>query len=119
MGLFSKKPSPGEQVFADYADAMRPWMERLQVAREAGTEIATVGDAVDAAGDVPSLGLQRLAGSYERDRALSAARAWISMEADRLSRRDVLRGSETWFWQSMADELWSARDYGIKQEPRS
>jgi hypothetical protein len=115
VGLFSKKPSPGEEVFNEYADAMRPWMERLQKERESGSEITTVGDAVNAAGDVPSLGLQRLTGSAERDRAFYAARAWINMEAERLSRRDLLRGGESGFWQSMADELWAARDHGIRQ----
>ena len=115
MGLFSKKPSPGEQVFNEYADVMRPWMERLQKAREAGREITTVGDAVDAAGDVPSLGLQRLTGAVERDKAFYAARAWINMEADRLSRKDFASGSGSEFWQSMADELWAVRDHGIKQ----
>jgi hypothetical protein len=30
----------------------------------------------------------------------------------------VLRGADTSFWQNMADELWSAKDNGIKQEPR-
>ena len=115
MGLFSKKPSPGEQVFNEYADGMRPWMERLQRARESGREITTVGDAVDAAGDVPSLGVHRLSGSVERDKAFYTARAWINMEADRLSRRDLLRGGESGFWQNMADELWAVRDHGIKQ----
>jgi len=115
MGLFSsKKPSPGEQAFADYSNAMRAWMDRLQRARESGTEIATVEDAFDVAGNVPSLGLQRLTGSYERDRAFYAAQAWLNMEADKLSRRDVLRGGESSFWENMADELWAAKDQGIK-----
>ncbi|HZA71900.1 MAG TPA: hypothetical protein VE476_03220 [Propionibacteriaceae bacterium] len=117
MGLFSKKPKPGDQAFSQYVDAMRPWMTRLQAAREAGTEIITVGDAVDAAGDVPALPVHGLT-SYERDSAVSAASAWISMEADRMSRKDVLRGADMSFWQNMADELWSARDNGIKKQPR-
>jgi|SRR5215213_7883693 hypothetical protein len=118
MGLFSKKPSPGDQAFSDYADAMGPWMERLQTAREAGTEISTMGDAVRVAGDVPALPIHQLSGSAQRDTAIYAARAWISSQANRLSRKDVLRGADTSFWQNMADELWSAKDNGIKQEPR-
>jgi hypothetical protein len=117
MGLFSKKPKPGDQAFSDYADAMRPWMERLQRAREAGTDITTVGDAVDAAGDVPALSAHGLT-SFERDTAVSAARAWINMEAGRMSRKDVLRGADPTFWENMADELWSAKEHGIKQQPR-
>jgi hypothetical protein len=117
MGLFSKKPSAGNQVFSEYADVMRLWMERLQRAREAGANITTVSEAVDAAGDVPPLGLQRLPGSVDRDLALATARAWINMEADRLSRKDLLRGSSERFWQELADALWSAIAKGIKKTP--
>ena len=91
MGLFSKKPKPGDQAFDQYVDAMRPWIERLQAAREAGTEIITVGDAVDAAGDVPALAVQGLT-SFERDSAVSTGSAWISMEADRMSAKGCASG---------------------------
>jgi hypothetical protein len=104
-------------VFSEYADVMQQWMERLQSAREAGANIATVSEAVDAAGDVPPLGLQRVPGSVDRDLALATARAWISMEADRLSRKDLLRGSSERFWEELADALWSAIAEGIRQTP--
>jgi hypothetical protein len=115
MGLFSKKPRPGNQAFNEYADAMGPWIERLQAAREGGAIITTVAEAVDTAGDVPPLGLQRVSGSVDRDLALATSRAWINMQADRLSRKDLLRGETERFWQQLADELWSSINQGIKR----
>jgi hypothetical protein len=118
MGVFSKKTDLGLQAFENYASAMQPWMTRVQRAREAGTTITTMNDALDAAGDVPALSTHNLSGSYERDRASYSAHAWISREADRLSRQDLIRGADGPFWQDLADELWAASERGIKRQPR-
>ena len=107
MGLFSKKPELWKTIFDEYTTTVGAWCQRLRDARDAGAEISTSAGIITAVGPAPQLAVQHLPGSYEGDRAISAARAWLDIEAGRLSRADVLQGRSGDFWQHTVEWLYS------------
>ncbi|MEU4191354.1 hypothetical protein AB0E69_05610 [Kribbella sp. NPDC026611] len=107
MGLFKKKPDVQDEVIDEYIEAVRAWCRRLREARDGGADVTVASAIIAAAGEVPQLAVERLALPSQRDLAISTARAWLSMEAGRLSRQDVLNGRSESYWVQIGDLLYS------------